>query len=185
MAPMPVPRGQFKLITYGDAMYAIGGNAEVGWTNRVDRWTMTQGWVNMANYPKANIYAHCAVADEGYDAIYVLGGIYCASGCYQTAAVYKYTVSTDTWNGFYGLLWSRTWPGCGIIRRRTNGNRLMILIGHQMDSTVVSFDLTANVGWNHYQNLDQGWARSNWISLTPFESYLAGGNTQIFGDHRE
>jgi hypothetical protein len=180
---MPVPRGQFKLITYGDAMYAIGGNAEVGWTNRVDRWTMTQGWVNMANYPSANIYAHCAVADEGYDAIYGLGGIYCANGCYQTAATYKYTVSTDTWTSFYGLPWSRTWPGCGIIRRRTDGNRWMILIGHQMDSTVVSFDLTANVGWNYYKNLDQGWARSNWISLTPFESYLAGGNTQTFGDN--
>jgi hypothetical protein len=181
MASMPVSRAQYKLITYGDAMYAIGG-AAVQQTNRVDRWTMTQGWVNMASYPNVNIYGYCAVADEGYDAIYVLGGIYCANGCYQTNAVYKYIVSTDTWTSFNWIFWTRQYHGCGIIRRRTDGNRLLMIIGHDWQRETITFDLTANSGWNNFINLDQHWARPNWISLTPFESFLAGGNNQ-WGDH--
>ncbi len=179
MTPMLVPRSRFQLITFGDAMYAIGGHA-VQKTNRVDRWSLTQGWVNMANYPNVNIYAHCAVADEGYDSIYVLGGIYCTSQCYETNAAYKYKVSTDSWTNFYTLPWSRQYHGCGIIRRKADGNRLLMVVSHDWNRETLTFDLTANFGWKYYISLDQNWARPSWISLTPFESFLAGGYTEYW-----
>jgi hypothetical protein len=168
------------LITFGDAVYAIGG-ASAQNTNQLDRWSITQGWVNMANYPNVNIFGHCAVADEGYDAIYVLGGVYCSDQCYQTSAVYKYTVSADIWTSFKPLPWTRQYHACGIIRRRKDGNRLLMVISHDWNRETLTFDLTANYGWNNYINLDQNWASPNWISLTPFESFLAGGYTENWG----
>ena len=184
MESMLIARSHFQLITYGDAMYAIGGvSSPLPNTNQVDRWTQTQGWVNMANYPNINIYAHCAVADDNYDAIYVTVGIYCANGngCWQYNNVYKYVVSTDTWVGFNGLPWSRQWHGCGIIRRRTDNHRLIITVGHDWGSAVIWFNLSTNQGW-YVSYLDRPWARASWISLTPYESFIAGGNCDGWGE---
>jgi hypothetical protein len=130
MSPMLIPRSHFQLITYGDAMFAIGG-WRPGPTNQVDRWTLTQGWVLMANYPLLNIHRYCAVADEGYDAIYVMGGRLCTPNCYDINQVFKYTVSTDTWTEFTGLPWGRFDNGCGIIYKRTDGRRWMVLAGQE------------------------------------------------------
>jgi hypothetical protein len=58
-----------------------------------------------------------------------------------------------------------------------------MIIGQDWQRETITFDLTANSGWNNFINLDQYWARPNWISLTPFESFLAGGNNQ-WGDHQ-
>ena len=140
MTPMFLPRSNFQLITYGDAMFAIAGWMPSG-TNQVDRWTLKQGWVN--------------------------GSV---------NQVFKYTVSKDTWTGFAGLPWNRNDGGCGITYKRTDGHRWMIHAGQDYGSEVVFYDLTTNSGWVHYTNLQVNWARSRWISLTPYESYLAGGN---------
>ena len=175
MTPMFLPRSNFQLITYGDAMFAIAGWMPSG-TNQVDRWTLKQGWVNVANYPTLNLHRYCAVADEGYDAIYVMGGLVCSPGCGSVNQVFKYTVSKDTWTGFAGLPWNRNDGGCGITYKRTDGHRWMIHAGQDYGSEVVFYDLTTNSGWVHYTNLQVNWARSRWISLTPYESYLAGGN---------
>jgi hypothetical protein len=185
MAPMLIARNNFLLVTYGDAVYAIGGcSTPLPNTNQVDRWTQSKGWVNMANYPNINIYAYCAVADEGYDAIYVTGGVFCANGngCWQYGNVYKYIVSTDTWVGFNGLPWSRQYHGCGIIRRRTDNHRMIIVVGHDWGSEIVWFNLSTNQGWSHYHYLDRNWARATWISLTPYESFIAGGNCDGWGE---
>jgi hypothetical protein len=182
MSPMPSPRSGFQLITYGDAMYAIGGWRSGAATNLVDRWSLKQGWVNMANYPTLNIHRYCAVADDGYDAIYVMGGYVCTPGCWLSNQVFKYTVSTDTWSGFAGLPWGRLDVGCGITYKRTDGRRWMIVAGHEWGSELVLYDLTINSGWGHYAYLQTNWARSRWISLTPYESYLAGGNTGTYGE---
>ena len=180
MTPMFLPRSNFQLITYGDAMFAIAGWMPRG-TNQVDRWTLKQGWVNMANYPTLNLHRYCAVADEGYDSIYVMGGLVCSPGCGNVNQVFKYTVSKDTWTGFAGLPWNRNDGGCGITYKRTDGHRWMIHAGQDYGSEVVFYDLTTNSGWVHYTNLQVNWARSRWISLTPYESYLAGGNNN-YGD---
>jgi hypothetical protein len=182
MSPMPSARSWFQLITYGDAMFAIGGWRSGAATNLVDRWTLTQGWVNMASYPTLNIHRYCAVADEGYDAIYVLGGLVCTPGCGNTNQVFKYTISTDTWSGFAGLPWNRNDGGCGITYKRTDGHRWIILAGQDWGSELVFYDLTTNSGWTHYNYLTLNWARCRWISLTPYESFLAGGNTDAYGE---
>jgi hypothetical protein len=49
MASMPVARLDFPLVTYGDAVFAIGGYASGGYLSRVDRWTQTYGWVQAKN----------------------------------------------------------------------------------------------------------------------------------------
>jgi hypothetical protein len=182
MSPMPSARSHYQLITYGDAMFAIGGWRAGAPTNLVDRWTLTQGWVNMAIYPTLNIHRYCAVADEGYDAIYVMGGFVCTPNCLSTGQVFKYTISTDTWTGIAGLPWGRLDSGCGITYKRTDGHRWIINAGHEWGSELVSYDLTTNSGWTHYDYLTTNWARCRWISLTPYESHLAGGNTGTYGE---
>jgi hypothetical protein len=163
-------------------MFAIGGWRSGAATNLVDRWTLKQGWVNMANYPNLHIHRYCAVADDGYDAIYVLGGYLCTPNCWATSQVFRYTISTDTWSSFAGLPWGRLDSGCGITYKRTNGHRLMVIAGHEWGSELVFYDLTINSGWIHYGWLTTNWSRSRWISLTPFESFLAGGNTGSYGE---
>jgi hypothetical protein len=180
MAPMLIARSQFQLVTYGDVMFAIGGASS--YTNQVDRWTKTQGWVNMANYPNLNIHAYCAVADDGYDAIYVTGGYVCVNGCQRYSNVYKYVVSTDTWVNFNGMPLSRVHHGCGIIRRRTDNHRLLFIVGHEYGSETFWYNLVVNQGWTTGMGLDLDWARSSWISITPYESFLAGGNTNRWGE---
>jgi hypothetical protein len=180
MASMLIPRSSFQLIAYGDAMFAICGLTPES-TSQVDRWTFTQGWVNVASYPGINLNRHCAVADEGYDTIYVLGGIICSPGCNSISSAYKYTVSTDTWSSFPSLPLNRHDSACGIINKRTDGHHWMILVGHDMGSEIISYDLTSNAGWSIYASIQTGWARPWWISLTPFESYLAGGRTEAWG----
>jgi hypothetical protein len=181
MSPMPSARAWFQLITYGDAMFAIGGWRFGRPTNLVDRWTLAQGWVNMANYPTLNTHRYCAVADEGYDAIYVMGGQVCTPGCWVTRQVFKYTISTDKWSGFAELPWNRQDGGCGITYRRTDGHRWMIHAGHDWGAELAYYDLTINSGWEAYGGLTTHWARSRWISLTPYESLLAGGYTGSHG----
>jgi hypothetical protein len=184
MAPMFTPRSHFQLVTYGDAMYAIGGECSpLPNTNQVDRWSLTQGWVNMANYPNRNIASYCAVADDGYDAIYVTGGVNCidGSGCSFYSRVYKYIVSKDSWVDFVGMPLNRYNHGCGINRRRTDNHRLLFVVGHNSGSETLWFNLNTNQGWTIGANLDTIWSRANWISLTPYESFLVGGITDIYG----
>jgi hypothetical protein len=50
-------------------------------------------------------------------------------------------------------------------------------IEQEWNSEVLYYDLSVNWGWRHYGWLSTNWARSRWISLTPYEAYLAGGNT--------
>jgi hypothetical protein len=185
MAPMLIPRSHFQLVTYGDAMYAIGGDCSpFPDTNQVDRWSLTQGWVNMANYPNKNIASYCAVADDGYDAIYVTGGISCNLGCYFSGRVSKYIVSEDSWVSFDGMPLSRYNHGCGIIRKRTNNHRLLFVVGHNSGAETQWYNLNTNQGWTIGANLDTTWSRGNWISLTPYESFLAGGFTSTYGSSR-
>jgi hypothetical protein len=177
MAPMLIPRAEFPLITYGDAIFAIGG-WKPGATNQVDRWTITKGWVNMANYPLVNIHRQCAVADDGYDAIYVLGGLVCHPGCYIYDRVYKYTVSTDTWSNFPNLPTYRHDSGCGIIHKRTDGHRWMIHVGGAWTNSIFYYDLTTSSGWVNYGTIEIHWERPFWISLTPYESFLTAGHSE-------
>ena len=110
MTDMPAARAHFPFVTYGRAAYAIGGYYGSGEfklvivgicvtrksfppCSRVDRWSETEGWQQMASYP-VNTHRHCAAADEGRDRIYVVGGVN------DRHRVSYYRPSTNTWHGF-------------------------------------------------------------------------------------
>ena len=118
MSKMPIARGEFVLTSYGDVAFAVGG-----WNNdyisRVDRWTESKGWEMVASYP-TGISRFCAVADKGYDTLYVLGGV--QTGGYSYGGVYAYKVSTNVWTPMPSLFTARYDTACSIIRRRTTGN---------------------------------------------------------------
>ena len=46
-------RAYYQLISYGDALYALGGH-DGSELNTMERWTRGEGWVNMANLPYTN-----------------------------------------------------------------------------------------------------------------------------------
>jgi hypothetical protein len=183
MAKMLIPRAEFTLVTYGDAVFAIGGERPEA-TNQVDRWTLSQGWVNMASYPMINIARHCSAADEGYDTIYVMGGIIRYPGPSAISQVNKYTVSTDTWSSFPGLPGSKYESGCGIINKRTDGHRWLVHIGSWWSDSIYYYNLSTRTGWFNHGTIQVGWHRLFWISLTPYEAYVAGGNSGL-GPERE
>ena len=78
MEEMPIKRILFPFVTYGAVAYAIAGaegdnEASATATDRVDHWNEKRTWWQMARYPE-KVFNLCAVADEGSDRIFALGG---------------------------------------------------------------------------------------------------------------
>ena len=164
---MLTPRGLFELTTYGDAAFAIAGWNHVN-LRQVDRWTEKEGWVKMSDYPIAT-HRHCAVPDPGYDKIYSFGG----SG--RDNRSYVYIVSADTWTAMPSLYWGANNIACGIIRRRSTGNKIIVLVGDGYSRTQY-FDLTvyeANGSgeWNSFATPQYYSYYSTIVTLTPYESF--------------
>ena len=175
MQSMPVARGDFPLVTYGDSVFAIGGIAGNVYLNQVDRWTKTRGWVRAATHPGSGIGRHCAVADEGYDKIYSMGGFWCNPSCYESGEVFEYTISTNTWVTFKPFSNLASNIGCAITRRGGTGNRLLLLDG-DTDPVIQYYDLTSGTSWKTlptYQTY--GWDRPKLVSVTQWEVYKMGG----------
>ena len=175
MPSMPVDRGDFPLVTYGDAAFAIGGVAAGVYLKQVDRWTKSLGWVTVAAYPGLGLSRHCAVADEGYDKIYSLGSYRCNPMCTEQAEAYQYVVSTNTWSPFPSLSYSSSSIGCAITRRGGTGKRMIIISGDLR--YIQSFDLVTGTAWSRLQYYEQyGWDRPKLVSVTPWEVYKMGGS---------
>ena len=56
-------RAYYQLISYGDAVYAMGGH-DGSELDSMERWTRGGGWVNMANLPYSN---HRSVQSQLHD----------------------------------------------------------------------------------------------------------------------
>lgn len=151
-------------MTYGAAAYAIAGYNS-GEISAVDRWTEHAGWEAVASYPRAS-HRMCAVADEGHDKIYGLGGVN------NRYAAYEYTVSTDKWSAMShdsSLYRSFYDGGCAIIHNRNSGNRRIILAGAHSSYTQY-FDLTAKGSW---KSLGSATSVNSMklVSLNSYEAY--------------
>ena len=177
MASMPIVRGEFQFVTYGDAAFAIGGYNN-GFISRVDRWTKSQGWVTVASYPRF-ISRFCAVADEGKDKIYSMGGI--TDPGVLISDMYEYKVSTNQWKSMPNLYYARMDLSCTIIRRKDTGNKIIIAVGGGSSLTQY-FDLTgyeqkqgggASGGGNWFNGPTAAYSSefTRIVSRTPFESY--------------
>jgi hypothetical protein len=177
MEDMPAARAYFEFVTYGDAAYAIAGYTGAGEFNRVDRWSKTTGWVQMTNYPHNN-HRFCAVADEGYDRIYSLGGVTTA---YRQNAYY-YTPSKNQWTSMPTLKYKSYDSGCAIITQKGAGNRWIVLAGtHSKDMQY--YDLTSPSKWIAMTSAVSAINRISLISLTSYEAYQVGGYTATFSYH--
>ena len=113
---MPVARHFFSFITYGGMAFAIAGSNGVERIQQVDGWTEGEGWIKLADYP-TKVQKACAVADEGYDRLFSLGGS--ASENTATKKVYMYRVSQNEWTPFGNLYYATSNHACGIVRRRS------------------------------------------------------------------
>ena len=180
MASMPVPRGYFELVTYADAAYAIGGYYSSSYRSRVDRWTLKEGWQEVAKYP-VKIGRHCAVADEGYDKIYSMGGRYMTSstGSSEYNRAYVYDVKSNVWSSMPGdstLYHGATQDGaCMIIRRRSNGHRILVYVGDYQSRTqyfdLSGYEASGSGSWRNYKTPQYKTKFSTIVSLSPYESY--------------
>ena len=72
--------------------------------------------------------------------------------------------------------------GCGIIRKRTTGNSLLILTG-VLDANAQYYDLTSGSQWIKLATQDTKYNRVSIVSLTPHEAYQVGGWTEKHGYH--
>jgi hypothetical protein len=178
MPSMPRARGDFPFVTYGDTAFAIGGYSSGVYLNQMDRWTRTKGWVTVAPYPAVGLRMHCGVADEGYDKIYILGGIRCdlSNYCTVLSAAYQYTVSTDMWSTFpdSSLYYAASSIACAITRRSNSGNRVLLLTGNGVNY-LQYFDLVSGTTWSLLGSLQYSWTRPKMVAVTPWEVYLVGG----------
>ena len=95
-------RAYYQLISYGDAVYAMGGH-DGSELDSMERWTRGGGWVSVANLPYSN-HRFCAVADELSDRIYMIAG---GSNTNRRKLCRYYTVSSNTW-GDCGSLQNKT-----------------------------------------------------------------------------
>jgi hypothetical protein len=175
---MPVARADFPLVTYGDAIFAIAGAASSSsYLNRVDRWTKTLGWIQVAPFP-ASVSMHCAVADEPYDTIYSLAGR--AIGPYGPSPSYtasKYTVSTNRWTSIpsYNNP-STSGIACAISRRAITGDRLLLVTGGG-NRNIYSLNLISGTSWVQLTSTEvYSWDRPKLVSVTPWEIYKMGGS---------
>ncbi len=98
-------------------------------------------WLQVTSYPGGGISEHCAVADEGYDRIYSLGGYNCYNytswsrtyeQCGESSDAYQYRVSSDSWSTFPALRYTSAQIGCAITRRASTGNRLLLVTGNYL-----------------------------------------------------
>ena len=179
MADMPMQRGYFEFITYGDAAYAIGGYHGSYYRTRVDRWTLKQGWQQMDNYP-VKIGRHCAVADEGYNKIYSMGGrrTYSGTSTEEYDRAFVYYVKENNWENMPGdstLYWRAENTACTIIRRKANGHRIILLVGDDKHRSQY-FDLTAyeesgSGEWRSFVDPQYRTFYSTLVSISPYESY--------------
>ena len=171
MDAMPVARGLFEFVTYANAAYAVGGRTITSIYSRmarVDRWTKA-GWTQMSDMPTAMI-AHCAVSDEGYNSIFVLGGYVGGKGNSKTA--YRYKVDQDEWVALQPLQWGVRMGGCAIMTRKGNGHRIMLLVGNSDTSHRTQYyDLTTDSGWHTWTDSIYYQQATTLVSLTPTESY--------------
>ena len=139
----------------------------------------------MADYPHDN-HRFCAVADEGRDRIYTVGGVH------HKNHNYYYTVSTNSWTGIQvrktgasiqliltlvlqGLKKKSYDGACGIITQRSSGHRYLVLICSTVEQHIAVlsvkvvpgrtnnwsqyFDLTAWSGWHNFR--DDDWIKVN------------------------
>jgi hypothetical protein len=101
VASAPIPRHEGGAAVVGGKLYAFGGYTDGTWTptTRVDAYDpATNTWQQRADLPVAA--THMGVATDGTD-VYFAGGYPVGSGgtsqTFSTAAVRKYTPSTNTW----------------------------------------------------------------------------------------
>ena len=166
IAAMPIGRRDFGFVTYAGAAFAIAGQTDSTETDRVDRWTTAGAWTEMAKLPIAS-RASCAVSDEGYDSIYVLGG---NTGVNMKTA-YRYKVSENAWSSLPDLKWAVSTAGCVILNQKGNGRKSLLLVGNS-DSTLETqyYDFSTMV-WKTGANSQYTMKRTVLVSLTPTESY--------------
>ena len=131
----------------------------------------------MANYPHNN-HRFCAVADEGNDRIYSIGGV---TTEYRRLAYY-YTVSKNSWSGMAGLKYKAYDTGCGIITKRDTGHRFLVVTGIA-DENAQYYDLTSGSSWVKMSKQNARSNRVSIVSLTPYEAYQVGGWTKTHGYH--
>ena len=165
MASMPTARGYYELLTFSDAVFAIAGWNGGSYISRVDRWTKSTGWEEMASYP-ISTGRHCAVADETNNRIYSMGGNS------RENRFYMYVVSSNTWYQGSNLYWGAHNTACAIIRRRSNGHKILILTGNYERRTQY-LDLTASESgaWQVWKDPVFHTKFTAMVSLSPYESY--------------
>ena len=165
MPNMPVKRWRFFFITYGAAAFALGGRGENGdYLKRVDMWTNGRGWNEVSELP-TEPNGFCAVADEGYDRIYVLGGV-------QTKAVFYLSVSDGTWHNIPPMQTSLARGACAIINRK-DGTRILYAMGVEGGRKYGrSLNLNIMKRWDGMKTPPHEHRHSIIVSLTPYESYL-------------
>jgi hypothetical protein len=138
----------------------------------------------VTSYPGGGISEHCAVADDGYDRIYSLGGYNCYNytswsrtyeQCGESSDAYQYRVSNDSWSTFPALRYTSAQIGCAITRRASTGNRLLLVTGNYL-KYVQYFDLTAGKSWAVFSYYERyGWGSPKLVAVTPWEVYKMGG----------
>ena len=131
----------------------------------------------MANYPHVN-HRFCAVADEGNDRIYSVGGVTTA---YQKKAYY-YNVRGNYWSSMANLKYAAYDIGCAITTMRGSGNRYLIVTGVK-DEMSQYYDLTSGSKWIKLAAQNARTNRVSIISLTPYEAYQVGGWTKTHSYH--
>jgi hypothetical protein len=101
VASAPIPRAEGGAAVVGGKLYAFGGYTDTTWTPtaRVDAYDpATNTWQQRADLPVAA--THMGVATDGTD-VYFAGGYPVGSGgtsqTFSTAAVRRYSPSTNTW----------------------------------------------------------------------------------------
>ena len=172
MDSMPVKRFKFKFITYGAAAYAIGGKGEQDFfIKRVDVWTKGGGWNEVSELPSVS-NGICAVADEGYGRIYVMGG-------YRTKSVFYLDVVHHTWHQVADMLTNFPNGACAVMNRR-DGSRILYGVGMDGSSGSHAHFLNLNklmenpeaARWGKFPGPVTEIRHSVIVSLTPYESYL-------------
>ena len=165
MTGMPIARAYFDFVTYAGAAFAIAGH-DGGALNRVDRYTPSEGWKQVASTPIPN-HRYCGVADESYNYIYILGG---DNGAEILSTAYRYQVSSNAWQGFTSLAWVNKDGACAIMNRKGDGHRIMVLYGNDEHRSQY-YDLTSSSGWHSWTDAIHHQRFTTIVSISPTESY--------------
>ena len=173
---LPEARQEFVLLPYLTSFYVIGGSGTTTCLSSVASFnTLTSKWLSRSNLPYG-LNRHCGVSDTMSGSLWILGGYQMCSSA--SREVLRYNVTTNAWFLHSLLPWATGELACGIVKKTTGRQWLLVVGGGIGSGSVAYLDITYynSTVWTKISSLfgNRAQWRMNMITPSPYSVLLLG-----------